>query len=108
MTPVLKSFLRKKYDNFRRYRLFQKTGKLITADGSDDERQPEGLPNYNISPPSVLDPAPAPQISLPSADSQNDTNVADDFDGEEEEKVNGISSICCKKNSFNKYSRRET
>ena len=78
-----------KYDNLR-CRLFQKTGTLITADGSDDERiQPEGLLDYKVPPPSVLDPAPAPPISLPSTDNGNDTDGvgADDFDDEEEENV---------------------
>ena len=55
-----------KYDTLR-YRLFQKTGTLITADGSGDELiQPEGLPDYKVPTPSVLDTVPARPISLTS------------------------------------------
>ena len=44
-----------RFDDFR-YRLFQKTGCLLTADGSDDSLiQPEGLPNYKVPPPSLVD-----------------------------------------------------
>ena len=39
------------YDNFR-WRCFEKTGILITADGSEDEKiQPEGLTDYKVPPP---------------------------------------------------------
>ena len=51
---------------------------LITADGSDDELiQPEGLPDYNVSPP----------ISLTSIEKENSSDdiIADHFEGEEEE-----------------------
>eukprot|EP00794_Sanderia_malayensis_P013463 gene13463-14854_t len=35
-----------------RYRCFEKTGCLITADGCEDEKiQPEGLPGYKLPPP---------------------------------------------------------
>ena len=46
------------YDDFR-WRLFEKTGLLMTADGSaDDKVWPEGLPGYQIPPPAILlDPA---------------------------------------------------
>ena len=46
-----------------RYRLFQKTESLITADGSDDDLiKPESLTNYKILPP-VLYPQSAAPIS---------------------------------------------
>ena len=39
------------YDNFR-WRCFEKTGILITADGSEDEKiQPVGLTDYKVPPP---------------------------------------------------------
>ena len=39
------------YDHFRR-RCWEKTGCLMTADGSHDEKiKPEGLPNYQVKPP---------------------------------------------------------
>ena len=42
------------YDAFR-WRLFEKTGCLVTADGSDgDKITPEGLPNYKIPPPAIF------------------------------------------------------
>ena len=74
-----------KYDTLR-YRLFQKTGTLITADGSDDELiQPEGLPDYKVPPPSVLDPVPARPISLTSIEEENSSGdiIADDFEEED-------------------------
>ena len=49
------------YDNFRK-RMWQKTGCLITADGSDDNLiQPEGIQNYEVPPPSLI----ASDISIP-------------------------------------------
>ena len=54
-----------RFDDFR-YRLFQKTGCLLTADGSDDSFiQPEGLPNYKVPPPSLVEAtASAPEIPM--------------------------------------------
>ena len=75
-----------KYDHLR-YRLFEKTRTLITADGSDDDNiQPEGLPNYNVQPPSVIDASPAPRVSGSSNEKEDDPEetVADDFEGENE------------------------
>ena len=60
---------------------------MITADGSDDDKiQPEGLPNYNFQPPSVIDVSPTPPISGSSNERENDPEetVADDFEGENE------------------------
>ena len=52
-----------KYDDFR-WRMFEKTGCLITADRSDGEKiNPEGLPNYKVCPPFLID----PNVSLPAA-----------------------------------------
>ena len=51
------------YDNLRRS-CWRKTGCLITADGTDDELiKPEGLPQYTVPPPSILDPNIAPAMS---------------------------------------------
>ena len=45
------------WDNLR-YRLFQKTCCLLTADGTDDYLvRPEGIPNCEIPPPSIIDPS---------------------------------------------------
>ena len=75
-----------KYDSFR-WRMFKKTGCLITADGSEDKKiQPEGLPNYTVPPPIALDPgttlasAPGP----PEALEERDDMIYDDFEGDEE------------------------
>ena len=70
-----------------RYRLFEKTETLITADGSDDDKiQPEGLPNYNVQATSVIDASPAPPVSGSSNEKEDDPEetVADDFEGENE------------------------
>ena len=76
-----------KYDHLR-YRLFEKTGTLIIADGSDDDKiQLEGLPNYNVQPLSVIDASPAPPpVSGSSNEKEDDPEetVADDFEGENE------------------------
>ena len=72
-----------KYDHLR-YRLFKKTGTLITSDDSDDDKiQPEGLPNYNVQPPTVTDASPAPPVSGSSNEKEDDPEetVADDFEG---------------------------
>ena len=50
-----KKLLSQKYDAFRR-RMFEKTGCLITADGTDDEKiTPEGISSYKVAPPSMID-----------------------------------------------------
>ena len=52
------------YDDFR-WRLFEKTGCLITADGSGDAKiAPEGLPDYKPHPPlDYIEPSTAPPVS---------------------------------------------
>ena len=77
-----------KYDHLR-YRLFEKTGTLITADGSDgDKIQPEGLPNYNVQPLPVTDVSLAPSVSGSGNEKEDNPKetVADDFEGENENK----------------------
>ena len=79
---------RPSYDKFR-WRLFEKTGCLITADGSEDNKiNPEGLRNYKVPPPIMLDPSAAPPASptVPEKDSNDTKNedVFDDFEGENE------------------------
>ena len=68
-----------KYELFIR-KCWQKTGCLITADDSDDHLiKPEGLSDYLVPPPSILDPSPRLAVSnTPS------TTVSMDNDGEEE------------------------
>ena len=52
------------YDHLR-LRVWQKTGCLMTANGSDDEKiTPEGLPNYVVPPPTILEPSKTgPQVT---------------------------------------------
>ena len=67
-----------------RYRLFQKTESLITADGSDDDLiKPESLTNYKILPP-VLYPQSAAPISSVSHDfgQEEQDELPDDFEVE--------------------------
>ena len=72
---------RPSYEKFR-WRLFEKTDCLITANGSkDDKINPEVLPNYKVPPPIMLDPSTAPLAS--SIDTENE-DVFDDFEGENE------------------------
>merc|ERR1712141_957919 len=68
------------YDNFR-WNCFQKTGMLMTADGSNDEKiKPEGLNNYK-----VIDPLPtpgpeeAPNVSPPPAPEPSDEDIPDEL-----------------------------
>ena len=45
-----------KYDRLR-LKCWEATGALMTADGSEDDKiKPEGLPNYQVMPPLILDP----------------------------------------------------
>ena len=79
-----------KFDGFR-YRLFEKTGCLITADGSDDhEINPEGLQDYKVPPPILLDAStyspkalPPPEITAEDED-RNIFDMLDELDGEED------------------------
>ena len=80
-----REFLSSKHDGLH-YRLFQKTRCLITADGSDDKFiQPEGLPNYVVSPPSLLDlssGAPVMGNDVTIECEENKVQEADHFEGE--------------------------
>ena len=82
---------RPSYEKFR-WRLFEKTGCLITANGSEDDKiNPEGLPNYKVPPPIMLDPSTAPPAS--SIDTENE-DVFDDFEGEKEmDKVELVADL---------------
>jgi hypothetical protein len=78
-----------KYDAFR-WRMFEKTGCLITADGSEDEKiSPEGLPDYMVPPPIALDPVmtlAAPTVAPEGFEEEDDDDdaVYDDFEGDDE------------------------
>ena len=82
-----------KYDSYR-YRLFQKNGCLITADGSDDYKiNPEGLFDYEVPPPSLLEASTNGPEHVPEpADVDGDRNIfdvlndeiCDDFEGGDE------------------------
>lgn len=67
----------------RLFRLFQKTGQLITADGSDDNLiQPEGTENYSLIGPIEVPPAdaaviePAGAVAAEAADADGDAPMA--------------------------------
>ena len=79
---------RPSYDKFS-WGLFEKTGCLIAADGSEDDKiYPQGLTNYKVPPPIMLDPSTAPAASsiVPEKNSNDSENeeVFDDFEGENE------------------------
>ena len=83
------------YDELRR-RTFQKTGCLITADGSEDHLiTPEGLANYTVPPPNLYsDPVispPIPQTSVGEQDGLNEYASDSDDDRECEEEVDVLS-----------------
>lgn len=55
-----------------RYRCFEKTGCLITADGSEDDKiSPEGLTNYVVPPPLPIHVEIDPVIPTPAAELQD-------------------------------------
>ena len=63
------------------WRMWEKTGCLITADDSEDEKiQPEGSKEYNVQPPMPMEPAQAPPISnsVDPMGEENETNVTED------------------------------
>ena len=80
------SLLDKKYDSFQ-HRLFEKTGCLLTTDGCDDHLvQPEGLPDYKIPPPTMLEPTPQFAVSSSSeGESKDDDDESLQYVGSDEE-----------------------
>ena len=73
-----------------RYRDLEKTGCLVTADGSgDDKIQPEGLPGYSITPQlPVVGPEnpldlPIPELSATS-EKDDDSDEDEQYDTEED------------------------
>lgn len=86
-----------RFDDFR-HCLFEKTGCLIAADGTNDDLiNPEGLPDYAVPPPMPLDPAVDPPQILPppevtaNAQDRNAFNVFDDF--EDPQEMDGIEVV---------------
>ena len=78
-----------KYDSFR-WRMFEKTGWLITEDGNEDEKiQPEGLTNYTVPAPISLDPDTtlASATAPPEALEERDDMIYDNFEGDEKEEM---------------------
>ena len=70
------------------YRSFAKTGCLITADGSEDDKiNPEGMPAYVVPPPVDIDnPVEITETPIPDEVKDNPINVLpDESDGEDEE-----------------------
>ena len=65
LEPGYKELVGEKYQKFR-WSQFEKTGCLITADGSEDDKiAPEGLEDYTVPPPSILDPVLEPPQAVP-------------------------------------------
>ena len=83
-----REFLSSKHDGLR-YRSFQKTGRLIISNGSDDKFiQPEGLLNYVVAPPSPLEPssgAPVTGNDAATETEKNEAQEAGDVEGEEKD-----------------------
>ena len=75
------------------YRSFEKTGCLITVDGSDDDKiQPESMPGYIVPPPldvrntiEVVD-APIPE----ALDEPEDVLLESDVEQSDDEDLNGM------------------
>ena len=58
-----KALLEAKCDKFKK-ETFERTGYLLIADGFRDHLvQPEGLPNYRVPPPAVIEPSPQYAVS---------------------------------------------
>ena len=76
----------KKYDSFQ-HRLFEKTGCLLRTDGCGDHLvQPEGLSDYKIPPPTMLEPTPQFAVSSSSeGESKDDDDESLQYVGRDEE-----------------------
>ena len=77
--------------NSFRYRLFQKTGCLVTADGSDDDKvQPGDLKDNQVPPLAIIVPSFTNPVTIPveSASSENTNDEIDEaIEFEEEENM---------------------
>ena len=64
-------------------------GALMTADGSEDDKiSPEGLPDYRISPPLIVEPSEAVPVSNEVESDKDDEQIdAEDQEGEEDEVI---------------------
>ena len=70
-----------------RWRAFQRTGCLLTVDGSDDHLgTPEGLPDYVVPPTSLLDPSPTIPIT-------NEVPPCEEGDYQHEDDITDIEKI---------------
>ncbi|MEO0683927.1 MAG: hypothetical protein AAFY76_02490 [Cyanobacteria bacterium J06649_11] len=79
------------YDNFR-WRMFQKTGCLITANGEEDNLiQPEGLENYKVPPPvefiEPLSTNPEQPTAATIEEEPNDVQVIDDVEEVQDDEI---------------------
>ena len=73
------------YNNFR-WRLFEKTGCLITADGSEDSKiQPEGLTDYKVPEPCLYIEASTEAPTSNVVEPSHNTEETEDFEIDEEE-----------------------
>ena len=73
------------------YRSFAKTGCLITADGSEDDKiYPEGMPAYVVPPPVDIDnPVEITEAPIPDEVKDNPIDVLPDESGGEDEELDG-------------------
>ena len=80
---VYNKLLSLQYDEFR-WRLFQKTVALMTADGSEDDKiSPESLSDFRIPPPSIVDPSEAVPVSNQVEPDNDDEQIdAENQEGE--------------------------
>ena len=82
-----RKLLNSTYDSYR-WRLFQKTGCLLTADGSDDHLvQPEGLSDYSVPPPAEFDPSNSSPIPNELQPAEEDGEVDPDIEEEDDDCV---------------------
>ena len=85
-----KELVGEKYQKFR-WSQFEKTGCLITTDGSEDDKiAPEGLEDYTVPPPSVLDPVLEPPQGNVTVEADDLLEELDGFDVVGEEVEDGI------------------
>ena len=80
-----------------RYKCFEKTGCLITAGGSaDDKINPEGLKNYVVPPPLPMNgPAEVPACQLPALASHKEVNNEESTENFEQQLDNETEKVDC-------------
>ena len=75
---------------------WERTGCLITADGSEDDKiKPEGLPNYQVPPPiDYVEPlSTAPESNLVIGETDENSNLEEEEEEDDEEQPSDEGSI---------------